>query len=123
MRTHRSCGRAVGALIGPRGFDERVRRQEESLQMADSCSHLDSIEITELPDEIPGCEDCLKIGGRWLHLRMCETCGHIACCDSSPNRHATAHASESGHPIVRSAEPGEDWSWCYVDEVLFVVEA
>ena len=83
------------------------------------CTHLDQVEITELPATIPGCEDCLPIGGRWVHLRMCETCGHVACCDSSPNRHASKHAQESGHPIVRSAEPGEDWSWCYVDELMF----
>jgi len=83
------------------------------------CTHLDQVEVTELPESIPGCEDCLKIGGRWVHLRMCETCGHIACCDSSPNRHATAHFHATTHPIVRSAEPGEDWSWCYVDELMF----
>jgi hypothetical protein len=85
------------------------------------CSHIDSVEVTELPDEIAGCTDCLAIGGTWVHLRMCQSCGHIACCDSSPNRHATAHAGSSGHPIIRSAEPGEDWSWCYLDEVAFVL--
>jgi hypothetical protein len=83
------------------------------------CAHTDSITITELP-EIAGCADCLATGGTWLHLRMCQSCGHIACCDSSPNRHASAHARSSGHPIVRSAEPGEDWSWCYLDNVAFV---
>ena len=86
-----------------------------------SCTHLDEIQVTELPARIAGCEDCLKIGGTWLHLRMCETCGHIGCCDSSPNRHATAHFHATSHPIVRSAEPGEDWSWCYVDEIGFVL--
>jgi hypothetical protein len=84
------------------------------------CAHADSITITGLPDEIAGCLDCLAIGGTWLHLRMCQSCGHIACCDSSPNRHASAHARGSGHPIVRSAEPGEDWSWCYLDNIAFV---
>ena len=83
------------------------------------CSHLDQIEVTELPETIEGCEECLKIGSGWVHLRMCMTCGKIGCCDSSPNRHATAHAGESGDPIIRSAEPGEDWSWCYLDEVAF----
>ena len=87
------------------------------------CSHLDQIEVTALPETIDGCEECLKIGSSWVHLRMCMTCGKIGCCDSSPNRHATAHAHESGHPIIRSAEPGEDWSWCYLDEVAFVVPA
>jgi len=86
-----------------------------------ACSHLDRITVTELPPSIAGCEECLKIGGRWLHLRMCESCGKIGCCDSSPNRHARRHAGEADHPIARSAEPGEDWSWCFVDEVGFVV--
>ena len=66
-----------------------------------------------------GCEDCLKQGGRWVHLRMCLVCGHVGCCDSSPNKHATAHYHETGHPIVRSVEPGESWRWCYADK-LFV---
>ena len=86
------------------------------------CSHLDTIQVTELPEPIVGCEDCLRMGSSWVHLRMCMTCGGIRCCDSSPNRHASRHAaSVAGHPIARSAEPGEDWSWCYVDEVAFVV--
>ena len=85
------------------------------------CSHLDQIEVTELPEPIAGCEECLKIGSSWVHLRMCMICGKIGCCDDSPNRHATAHFKEIGHPIIRSAEPGEDWSWCYVDEVAFAV--
>ncbi len=84
-----------------------------------ACTHLDRIEIVELPAAIEGCEECLATGGRWVHLRMCHTCGHIGCCDSSPNKHATAHFESSGHPIVRSAEPGEDWSWCYADQLMF----
>jgi uncharacterized UBP type Zn finger protein len=87
-----------------------------------ACGHLDLIQVTDLPAEIAGCEECLRIGGRWMHLRMCMTCGQIGCCDSSPNRHASRHAAEAEHPIVRSAEPGEDWSWCYLDEVAFVVD-
>ena len=85
------------------------------------CTHLDQIRVTALPEPIAGCEECLKTGSRWLHLRMCMTCGKVGCCDSSPNRHASRHAGEDGHPIARSAEPGEDWSWCYVDEVAFAV--
>lgn len=85
------------------------------------CAHLDQVEVLEPPDHIEGCEECLKIGGRWLHLRLCQTCGQVGCCDSSPNKHASRHAHEAGHPIVRSVEPGEDWSWCYVDEVMFVL--
>jgi uncharacterized UBP type Zn finger protein len=87
--------------------------------MADICTHLDQVEVTELPAEIAGCEECLAMGSRWVHLRMCETCGHIGCCDDSPNRHATAHFRATEHPVMRSAEPGEDWSWCFVDQVAF----
>jgi hypothetical protein len=89
--------------------------------MSAICSHTDAIELTELPAAIAGCQDCLAIGGTWVHLRMCQTCGRIGCCDSSPNRHASAHSRGARHPIARSAEPGEDWSWCYIDEVAFVV--
>jgi uncharacterized UBP type Zn finger protein len=89
--------------------------------MAVTCSHLETIAVTDLPDPITGCEDCLRIGGTWVHLRMCLECGHIGCCDSSPNRHARAHAAAVGHPLVRSAEPGEDWSYCFVDDVAFVL--
>ena len=84
-----------------------------------ACTHLDQIELLELPATVEGCEECLASGDRWVHLRMCQTCGHIGCCDSSPNRHATAHFEASGHAIVRSAEPGEDWSWCYADQLMF----
>ena len=87
--------------------------------MTDACTHLDQIRVTALPPSIAGCEECLKIGGRLLHLRMCLSCGKIGCCDSSPNKHATRHALESGHPIIRSTELGEDWSWCYLDEIAF----
>ena len=86
---------------------------------ASSCTHLDMIEVVEPRDAVAGCEDCLRIGTTWLHLRMCQTCGHVGCCDSSPERHAAAHARGDEHPIARSIEPGEDWSWCYVDEVMF----
>jgi hypothetical protein len=65
-----------------------------------------------------GCEDCLRMGTQWLHLRLCLTCGHVGCCDSSPMRHARAHAATGGHPIVRSFEPGEDWRWCFVHEAM-----
>jgi len=83
-----------------------------------ACSHLDSIRVTELPEGL-ACEECLKVGATWVHLRMCLACGHIGCCDNSPHRHATVHFRESGHPLVRSAEPDEAWAWCYVDEVGF----
>jgi hypothetical protein len=86
--------------------------------MPDTCTHLDQI-VAEAPAEVPGCEDCLKIGGTWVHLRLCTKCGHVGCCDSSPNQHASKHAAATEHPIVRSLEPGEDWYWCYQDELLF----
>jgi hypothetical protein len=82
------------------------------------CEHLDQITI-DPPESVEGCEDCLAIGGRWLHLRVCMSCGHVGCCDSSPNQHASKHAASSAHPIVRSMEPGESWLWCYEDEVAF----
>jgi hypothetical protein len=85
------------------------------------CAHLDQVVVLDAPARIEGCEECLKVGSGWLHLRMCQICGKIGCCDSSPNRHASRHASEEGHPIARSVEPGEDWSWCYVDEAMFVL--
>ena len=82
-----------------------------------TCTHLDQIHDVS-PSTTEGCEDCLKIGAHWVHLRECLSCGHVGCCDSSPNRHATAHFHESSHPIIQSFEPGEDWRWCYVDETL-----
>jgi Zn-finger in ubiquitin-hydrolases and other protein len=87
-----------------------------------SCSHLDSVIVQQLPDSVPGCEDCLRTGGVWLHLRICLSCAHVGCCDDSPNRHATAHFHASGHPVIHSLEPGEDWSWCYVDEVAMLID-
>jgi hypothetical protein len=87
-----------------------------------ACSHLDQVAVHELPPSVEGCEDCLRDGGVWLHLRICLTCGHVACCDDSPNRHATAHHHATSHPIIRSLEPGEDWSWCYFDETGLLLE-
>ncbi len=82
-----------------------------------NCTHLDHVQITQLPEAVEGCEECLKTGDPWLHLRICLECGHVGCCDDSPNRHATAHGHASGHPVIRSIEPGETWSWCYLDEL------
>jgi hypothetical protein len=84
------------------------------------CTHLDQIKAGK-PEEVEGCEECLKIGASWVHLRVCRTCGVVACCDSSPNKHASAHAKASGHPIVSSLEPREDWSYCYEDRATFVI--
>jgi hypothetical protein len=81
------------------------------------CTHLDHVHLTQLPEAVDGCEECLADGGGWVHLRICLECGHVGCCDSSPGRHASGHARATGHPIMRSLEPGEDWSWCFEDEV------
>ncbi len=86
-----------------------------------SCSHLAAIEVTELPGAVDGCVDCLREGTVWLHLRICLSCGHVGCCDDSPGRHATRHAASAEHPIIRSLEPGEDWSWCFVDELGMIL--
>ncbi len=88
------------------------------MEMAETCTHLDQIRVLDVPARVEGCEECLAIGGRWVHLRMCMTCGQVGCCDSSKNKHAHKHADEVGHPIARSKEPGEEWMWCYVDETL-----
>jgi len=83
----------------------------------ETCEHLDH--IVPVTPSANGCEDCLKIGGTWVHLRLCEHCGHVGCCDNSPNKHATKHFHTSKHPVIKSFEPGEEWGWCYVDEIFF----
>jgi CPA1 family monovalent cation:H+ antiporter len=83
----------------------------------DLCEHIEEAGHPD-PRTPEGCEECLKIGGSWVHLRLCLTCGQVGCCDSSPNRHATKHYHATHHPVIRSFQPGEHWRWCYVDEVL-----
>lgn len=80
-----------------------------------ACSHLD--QIRDVTPDTPGCQECLASGDRWVHLRMCLVCGHVGCCDSSPNKHATRHFHQTRHPVMRSAEKGESWGWCYIDEL------
>jgi len=84
------------------------------------CEHVGAGREVAAP-RADGCEDCLAAGGHWVHLRLCVVCGHVGCCDSSPNRHASGHFRATGHPLIQSYEPGEDWWWCYVDEVAFQV--
>lgn len=84
--------------------------------MSTVCRHLDQIVVTTTDTEV--CEDCVKLGDGWVHLRLCMSCGHVGCCDSPKNRHATRHFRHTGHPLVRSIEPGERWVWCYSDEVM-----
>ena len=81
-----------------------------------NCEH--AAKVTPVPPRTPaGCEECLKAEGSWVHLRLCLTCGHVGCCDSSPGRHATRHAHATSHPVIASYEPGERWAWCYTDQV------
>jgi len=82
------------------------------------CTHLGTIKRVT-PNTPDGCEECLKTGDEWVHLRLCMACGHVGCCDDSKNKHATKHFRATKHPIIRSLEPGESWYWCYVDEVGF----
>ena len=81
------------------------------------CEHVN--QIADVTPSSDGCEDCLKTGDRWMHLRLCETCGHVGCCDSSPNRHATKHYHATQHPVIKSFEPGEEWGYCYPDDQFF----
>jgi len=82
---------------------------------ANACAHIKAIETVKQPKGLQ-CEECVKIGARWVELRTCQTCGTTRCCDSSPNRHASKHARESGHPVIASAQPGERWLYCFPDE-------
>ena len=92
-------GRRLRVWVGPQG-----------------CNHLEQIDDVE-PGSV-GCEECLRLDERWVHLRICLTCGHVGCCDTSKNKHATKHAHATGHPIVRSMEPGETWMYCYPDDMV-----
>ncbi|HTV64694.1 MAG TPA: UBP-type zinc finger domain-containing protein [Bryocella sp.] len=83
--------------------------------MAEKCTHLKSIKVTETDTDV--CPECVEMGDTWVHLRLCLECGHVGCCDSSKNKHATKHFHKVQHPLIRSIEPGETWMWCYVDKV------
>jgi hypothetical protein len=86
-----------------------------------TCTHLDQVKILELPESVDGCEECLAQGAAWLHLRICLACGHVGCCDDSPGQHASAHGTPDGHAIMRSLEPGEEWCWCFPDELGMLI--
>ena len=85
--------------------------------MTQVCGHFQTDVQVDPPLDV--CSACMEIGGSWVHLRQCLTCGWTSCCDKSPNRHATAHFRETGHPMIRSVQPGEDWRWCYADDRLY----
>ena len=89
---------------------------EEAVSM-EQCSHLDHIH--DVRPSAHGCEECLKMGDTWVHLRECLECGHVGCCDNSKNKHATAHFHQTRHPVMQSFQPGEHWKWCYIDEIMF----
>jgi uncharacterized UBP type Zn finger protein len=89
--------------------------------MSMACEHLNAVtsaQYNRTPNTPKGCEECLKMGDTWVHLRLCLECGHLGCCDSSKNKHATKHYHRAKHPVIRSFEPGERWVWCYVDEEM-----
>jgi uncharacterized UBP type Zn finger protein len=93
-----------------------LKRLPPMLQRRGKCSHVD--QIREVTPSAEGCEECLKLGDEWVHLRMCLICGHVGCCDNSKNKHATGHYYQTWHPIMQSMEPDEDWRWCYEDQVM-----
>jgi uncharacterized UBP type Zn finger protein len=84
--------------------------------MTSTCAHLNDLEAVTAHTQ--GCEECLQSGSEWVHLRLCLSCGHVGCCDSSPNKHATAHFHSSHHPVIQSFQPGEDWMYCYEDDLM-----
>jgi CPA2 family monovalent cation:H+ antiporter-2 len=106
----------AGALADTRTVIDTERTVTLTPAAGAACDHLD--QIRTVTPSARGCEDCLRTGDRWVHLRICMTCGHVGCCDSSPNKHASAHHRAVGHPIIKSAEPGEEWGWCYPDDVM-----
>ena len=99
-----------------RGIGDRLRRFWGGGAREKGCQHKDQIQ--DVTPNTSGCEECLRLGDEWVHLRLCMSCGKVGCCDESKNRHASAHFRESGHPIMQSLEPGEAWLWCYVDKTV-----
>lgn len=95
----------------------RVRSGSTPILLEGDCAHLQRAQAALEPSALGECADCVREGTTWVHLRMCLDCGHVGCCDSSPRRHATAHFAQTSHPVIRSAEPGESWRWCFVDEI------
>jgi CPA2 family monovalent cation:H+ antiporter-2 len=106
---------AVGGARGGTVLRERFELTSQERQSR-HCSHTG--QAGAVAPGSPGCAECLREGSEWVHLRICMSCGHVGCCDTSPRRHARAHWTESQHPLMKSAEPGEDWAWCYIDEAV-----
>jgi hypothetical protein len=113
-----------GTIFGdsPEAFVQTLRRFSADDRMEPpQCGHLSQIQVVR-PSNLEGCEECLKLGQKWIHLRVCLTCGHVGCCDSSPGKHASKHAQSSGHQLVKSFEPNEIWVWCFADKELMIPE-
>ncbi len=87
---------------------------------AETCEHMAQVVQGIAPNTPEGCEECLEMGDSWVHLRLCLICGHVGCCNNSKNKHASKHYESTGHPVIRSFEPGENWMWCYEDEEFIV---
>jgi hypothetical protein len=114
----REAKRAHSCIIfgGSRDPSEVLESAKEVQMEGDACAHLDGLTTIKKPRRRQ-CDECVKIGAKWVHLRTCQTCAATLCCDSSPNRHASKHARGSGHPVIASAEPGERWLYCYPDDL------
>jgi uncharacterized UBP type Zn finger protein len=94
-----------------------------SIDLSNPCGHVVSdVKVKQVHRPPKGCEECLATGSQWVHLRVCLTCGHVGCCDSSPNRHATAHNRATKHPVITSGEVGETWAYCYTDDQFLSAE-
>jgi uncharacterized UBP type Zn finger protein len=109
------AGRWRGRREQVTGYRLQVTGSTEEESMAGECSHLNQIKVTTTKTHV--CEECVKMGDRWVHLRLCMECGNVGCCDSSKNKHATKHFHATKHPLMRSIEPGEAWVWCFVDDM------
>jgi uncharacterized UBP type Zn finger protein len=93
-----------------------MHRPDSEVDLSDACEHVAAVKIREVRRPGDACPECVAIGGEWVHLRECLICGHVGCCDDSPNRHATKHFHKTKHPVMTSLEEGETWAWCFVDE-------
>jgi hypothetical protein len=105
------------AALGQKAGTKLAMTKGRDYRMAKGCTHIAG--IRNVTPSALGCEECLKSGSEWLHLRICRTCGHVGCCDDSPHKHATKHFHATQHPVIEGYDPPEGWGWCYVDEVLF----
>lgn len=97
---------------------DMVKRTDGEVKLNEACEHIRELKEEPEPRTPEGCEECLKTGDSWVHLRLCMTCGHVGCCDDSKNKHATKHFHRTGHPVIKSFQPGENWEWCYIDKVF-----